>query len=519
MAVTQYIGARYVPLIYQNPDDNSNTWKAGVAYDPLTIVSWAGGSYTSKSAVPAGASNPADAPEYWVSIGLYSGQTSINTNNIDHIQHALANATEAGYVCTTARAEGDLVWINGILYKCTAAVDVNDSYTEGINITQVLDVVKTITDALAQASSDISDLGNDVGDLQNDMTQAQTDIAALQANTDVPFTIMLGDSYAGGYDPNGNNDGWVEYLEDLGVSRNIKVFAGGVAFGRPASDPLSPIAQITGASLPAGVTDADVKRIVVLLGYNDFFWTDAEIKSGLRNFVTYCNTRFTNAVVYIGMAGYCWTGNTDSKTGYHVQTTARSYYDAIYGTKAVFMPQVLGVLIKDGAMSNADYKHPTEFGNKILAQAVWAALHGSTYTVHAFHSINLSSTTFATVASGVKLDISVCNGQLTGVCASSDFELTDATHHNLNYVHVNATHIPALPANTLHAGNVFQNYDFAHGLAKNIYAGDIDFYFLGYAADPVMGFNVPDDGGGNWGASNHVKVIDTKNYECSMSFL
>lgn len=182
MAVTQYIGARYVPIIFQNPDDNSNDWKAGIAYEPLTIVSYAGGSYTSKTAVPAGASNPVDAPEYWVAIGLYSGQTAINTNSITQIRHALAAATEAGYVCTSARAEGDYVWIAGALYECTAAVAVDEAYTEGINITPVDDFIHDTVIAINNLGNRVSTAEGDISDLSGDITTLQTNLEAKIAN-------------------------------------------------------------------------------------------------------------------------------------------------------------------------------------------------------------------------------------------------------------------------------------------------------------------------------------------------
>ena len=48
---SQYIGARYVPKFYVNPDDESTNWKAGVTYEALTIVTYNGDSYTSPTAL------------------------------------------------------------------------------------------------------------------------------------------------------------------------------------------------------------------------------------------------------------------------------------------------------------------------------------------------------------------------------------------------------------------------------------------------------------------------------------
>lgn len=73
MATRQYIGARYVPKFYEN-SNNTSEWQAGVIYEPLTIVTWNGNSYTSKKTVPAGIGQPNLYPEYWAPTGLYNEQ-------------------------------------------------------------------------------------------------------------------------------------------------------------------------------------------------------------------------------------------------------------------------------------------------------------------------------------------------------------------------------------------------------------------------------------------------------------
>lgn len=308
MPVTQYIGARYVPIIYQNPDDNSNNWKQGVAYEPLTIVSYAGGSYTSRSAVPAGAANPADAPEYWVAIGLYSGQTSINTNNISHIQHALANATEAGYTCTTARDEGDLVWIDGILYTCTAAVNVNDSYVEGINITQVLDVLKSLSDGLSNVASDLSDLDTDVND---GFIAVGNDITKLQGynNFATRDVICISDSY--GVVPNLSSS-WIGCLQNLLGLPNERFhrdqYSGSGFIGINANTfetMLTNIASGMTADQKAAITD-----VIIGGGYNDAgavknnIHTWDEVKAAVNSCYAYARTTFPNAKIYTFMPGW-----------------------------------------------------------------------------------------------------------------------------------------------------------------------------------------------------------------------
>lgn len=71
--VRQYIGARYVPKFYENSAGTSE-WRSGVIYEPLTIVTWNGNSYTSKKAVPAEIGDPSSNPSYWVATGNYNQQ-------------------------------------------------------------------------------------------------------------------------------------------------------------------------------------------------------------------------------------------------------------------------------------------------------------------------------------------------------------------------------------------------------------------------------------------------------------
>lgn len=67
MSVTQYIGARYVPL-FADPIE----WDSSKTYEPLTIVYSGGNSYTSRQFVPAGI--PIDNDSYWALTGNYNAQ-------------------------------------------------------------------------------------------------------------------------------------------------------------------------------------------------------------------------------------------------------------------------------------------------------------------------------------------------------------------------------------------------------------------------------------------------------------
>lgn len=81
MAVKQYIGARYVPKIEGDYNENR-------AYEPLSIVTYENSSYTSKKAVPQGV-YPTNT-EYWVLTGNYNGQVEQYREEVDSYREEVA---------------------------------------------------------------------------------------------------------------------------------------------------------------------------------------------------------------------------------------------------------------------------------------------------------------------------------------------------------------------------------------------------------------------------------------------
>lgn len=516
MAVTQYIGARYVPKIYDNPDDNTNNWKQGIEYEPLTMVSYAGGSYTSKVPVPASAANPADAPQYWAYMGSSSGQITTNTNNISRIQHAIANATEAGNVCTTARAVGDYVWIDGTLYRCTAAIAVNDSYIEGINISPVTDMA-TALNAIQAISTDVTGLQSDVLTLEGSITTLDGKITNLETELSDPYTLCIGDSYAEGYDPAGNNRGWPAYLFDLGV-RGEAIAAGGSGFSLATSDTRSPMYLIQHASLQ--VADSEVGRIIICEGYNDLGANANALSIALTDFINYCKSRFVNAKIYVGMCGYAWTHNENNRYGAQLTDTAKAYYGAVNLTSAIFMPQVVGVLLGCNGMSTADYKHPNELGNRNIAAAIWAALHGVSYSTSSYYSIALTNSSIDASAT-LGIQVTVTDGNVfTYQRCSPTLSFNSSTAHGLANIPLDAPHMPCFPYMLMLIAKVMHNYDMNSGLGKLYY--NHDFYIkVGYESDQNAHVisKMVNDAGNNFATSNHVDFNDTEYYNASGSFL
>lgn len=90
MGVRQYIGARYVPKFYEN-SNNTSEWQAGVIYEPLTIVTYNGNSYTSKKPVPANIGDPSSNTEYWVATGLYNEQVESLRQQFEELKNGIVD--------------------------------------------------------------------------------------------------------------------------------------------------------------------------------------------------------------------------------------------------------------------------------------------------------------------------------------------------------------------------------------------------------------------------------------------
>lgn len=89
MAVMQYIGARYVPLLYGEWIPNKeNGW------EPLTIVTYQGDSYTSKKIVPPNVGNPAENTEYWSLTGAFNAQVEALRQQVLHIADEIGEVQE-----------------------------------------------------------------------------------------------------------------------------------------------------------------------------------------------------------------------------------------------------------------------------------------------------------------------------------------------------------------------------------------------------------------------------------------
>lgn len=71
MSVLQYVGARYVPKLFDDGRGGME-WKAQTYYEPFTLVTSNGGNYISRTPVPATVGEPSANGTYWAFMGAFN---------------------------------------------------------------------------------------------------------------------------------------------------------------------------------------------------------------------------------------------------------------------------------------------------------------------------------------------------------------------------------------------------------------------------------------------------------------
>lgn len=331
MSVRQYIGARYVPIFFDN--DGSTDWVENHIYEPLTIVTYLNNSYTSKKLVPASVGNPASNSEYWASTGIYNSQVEQYREEVQSLSDQV-NGT------------------GGI------ADDVEELQTA------VLTSGTGLSDRMTEAEGDIDDLETDVTRMKNRKV------------------IFIGDSYGTGTGGGYNVTPWTVLAGGfMGLTNEVSFWnysRGGSSFGyndgaesspttgqnfcdllRKASNDLS-------SSVKASITD-----IVIGGAINDWSHTAIQIDTGMSNFKTLAAAQFPNAKVT-----FC---NICSSLVFEYK--AKYYHDAFEiiinrcGVNGFKFKRCDIDLLNNASFFNADGVHPSQDGQYAIARRVVVALN------------------------------------------------------------------------------------------------------------------------------------------------
>lgn len=116
MSVLQYVGARYVPKLFDDGKGGME-WQPNTYYEPLTIVTYNNASYISRVPVAATIGNPVENNSFWANTGNYNGFVAALDERLTAAEALIAkNTNDASRALSNLKKK--VLWIG-------------DSYSEG----------------------------------------------------------------------------------------------------------------------------------------------------------------------------------------------------------------------------------------------------------------------------------------------------------------------------------------------------------------------------------------------------
>lgn len=337
MAVTQYIGSRYVPL-FADPIE----WDTTKSYEPLTIVYYQGNSYTSKQAVPAGVeitnttywaitgNYNAQIEQYRQEVRTYDGRISANTAAIsseesarqtadkklasDIADNTTAISTEAttrsdadtaldGKIDTEIRdrTAADTTLQSNITAEATARASADDALDDKID-TEISNRISA-DDAL-----DVRVTALEQGGGAFDEIVKRLDLMQLKSGN----MVVLGDSYSQEGIENSANAHWCHRIAN-GYGLDLFDFAiAGAGWGRQSE--LIASQQTTCNNTMTADEKKNTSLVIGYAGCNDLLnGIDVPaIVNGINGFITWALTTFPNAAIMVIPFNYGFGGLTSS---------------------------------------------------------------------------------------------------------------------------------------------------------------------------------------------------------------
>ena len=342
MAVTQYIGARYVPL-FADPLQ----WDNARTYEPLTIVQHQGNSYTSRQSVPIGIDITNES--YWSQTGNYNAQIEQYRQEVQSFD---ARITKNASDITTAN--------DSIAAETTRATAKETELQEGISdvrstaTTNKSDIASLETTVDKLSLTDINSNGEAVfiGDSMSKGTGVSNQTRRI-TSTICSMLNLVEHNYAVG------NSGFVD-MGDGGTNNFTN--------------------QVNTAANDLGDKCDDIKYVFIIGGYNDTneptaTWTTENTNAA--NCLKLAAEKFPNAqLVVVPMLYRC----------YNFTDNALSLYDAIYRAcvnnklRLTFIPVAWSWTLGNPSFYASDNIHPSDYGSEMIASCIVTHLQGGSAT-------------------------------------------------------------------------------------------------------------------------------------------
>ena len=278
--VTQYVGARYVPLFAEPLE-----WDKTKAYEPLTIVLYQGNSYTSRQYVPVGVE--IDNDSFWANTGNYNAQVEQYRQEVktfDGRITANANAIETEATNRAEAVSAEMKRAQSAEQTLQSNIDAEKSRAEGAEQTlqSNIDAEKSRAEGAEQ-------------------TLQEKDNKLESSKKDKSVMVVFGDSFSVEAAGTGGSTGplwWQLVSKELSMEPDS--FAeSGAGFIKYYSVTLDSEFERAKAKYNTEELIASVKRVYILAGLNDLILGGVgdTFFDTVNQFIANVKAYFTNAYV------------------------------------------------------------------------------------------------------------------------------------------------------------------------------------------------------------------------------
>lgn len=381
MSVTQYIGARYVPLIA-----DPITWDITKTYEPLTIVYYQGNSFTSRQAVPAGIDITNN--DFWALTGNYNAQIEQYRTEVQTFDNRITantnsnSAQDAQLAGTSASGLKTLIESNAsdISDNSDDIADIETTLTGFSSSSQVKTYVDTVA---ANLDSSLSALGDSL----------TADIGAVSANvTEQHELIFIGDSWATNFSG--------ALPTQLGRRLNCVVHNYAVSGMGFIQGERNFVAQANAAVADTSVNASRVQYIVILGGSNDWSHgntSDATLAQYINQIANILLAKFKRATIHVAFnTRWKYNDTVWSKLNGQLRVWDRVTQQCGYNNYPVIChPESMCWLAK--SFFQEDLVHPTEIATRYFAQYLAMSISGGQMSIERTNRTNVQLNGYANV--------------------------------------------------------------------------------------------------------------------------
>lgn len=376
-----YIGARYVP-IFADPIE----WDKAKSYEPLTIVTYQGDSYTSKTFVPA--QTEITNTEFWVRTGSYNAQVEQYRKEVqevvtkmDDLEESVNNSISSFDTRLTQTEEKVESYNNRITTL------ESDNTTNKTNISNNTNSISTIEGQINTINTEIESLDSRVESNENSISTINENLTNLSNLVKNRRFIVIGDSYCDG------TNSWIKSMQNY-LAKNdtdyVKSYMGGAGFAHGSKNFLN-LLQEAVVTNPNTITD-----IIVCGGANNYPEDTNTILNGtggIQEFVSYAKSTYPNATVHIGFIGVNLNNNDNMPRAINAYKQCTKFGAKYLNNVEFILPSY--------TLLQSDFIHPNEQGDYQLGVYITnAVLTGSCDVNYSYEKLNIVNESYISSITG-----------------------------------------------------------------------------------------------------------------------